>query len=763
MTTRTRANLENIGAQVPELGKTFTVRTRTSGDLMQLMMADVFNNANLVFDVAKDGTMTLDGNSDGADTGIANPRLEDNPDHYYPTLHLNTRSIPGGRYYRASGQIQLFTLDFWIAPNASITNTGLPVTIIYINSDHVGGYDNYWFGLDKASFNLTSGQSEVEVTVTKSEHVDFYRVVELDTYALSGWNKNDYMVLNPGPEATLPWRDLRTDKFTMQCQEAYNSCVVIPFDKDGIPASPSEGVNATRNIYPEGNWRPLGTGKLKDLIAYSFLKQEAAGKYQPPFEPAEVEVEVEICDSPIPMIRIKNPFGAAHPLHNDIIAAENQQEPFYINFDISDPLRVVVPQYPCGLEYEGQWPLLNCSNWCLLKGGVTADEIDRDFANNTEFWGTFDGSRVVMPKNSMSYGSNDGDDMVLELPGFVECSFTLGDAEEDEHQMFRTDITEKSDNIETFVSYLVSSKDADKFRNQASMLAKHVIESSEYEPAGVSMYGDNQRITLMLPVEDASYGLSQWLVIPIVGGEPVYSQTRMTALSKVRDLEEWEVVRKFLVHVIDDLTLNMMREVGFTVGMVDLDVVAWENPDVKDVYLLPDYFKHVCEYSGFDQNHFYPEEADYFVINARDPNKVFVSNDLNGKANGKGINTGIQPLKGSSYFRLLNAINLEKPLNRYGRATWSDDRRQGSITASSSVHNVRYDESSGDVIRSRGGYLQLNFDETSGVESVTTDGDAAAADAPVEWYNLQGVRVVNPQGGIFIRRQGAKVEKVAIR
>lgn len=38
--------------------------------------------------------------------------------------------------------------------------------------------------------------------------------------------------------------------------------------------------------------------------------------------------------------------------------------------------------------------------------------------------------------------------------------------------------------------------------------------------------------------------------------------------------------------------------------------------------------------------------------------------------------------------------------------------------------------------------------------------DGVAADAPVEYYNLQGLRVANPGRGIYLRRQGAKVEKV---
>ncbi len=37
------------------------------------------------------------------------------------------------------------------------------------------------------------------------------------------------------------------------------------------------------------------------------------------------------------------------------------------------------------------------------------------------------------------------------------------------------------------------------------------------------------------------------------------------------------------------------------------------------------------------------------------------------------------------------------------------------------------------------------------------------ANAPVEYYNLQGVRIADPSNGIFIRRQGNKTSKIAIK
>jgi hypothetical protein len=50
-------------------------------------------------------------------------------------------------------------------------------------------------------------------------------------------------------------------------------------------------------------------------------------------------------------------------------------------------------------------------------------------------------------------------------------------------------------------------------------------------------------------------------------------------------------------------------------------------------------------------------------------------------------------------------------------------------------------------------------DSQSGVAAIATDN----VNAPVVYYNLQGQRVANPENGLFIRVQGSKVEKVAIR
>lgn len=51
---------------------------------------------------------------------------------------------------------------------------------------------------------------------------------------------------------------------------------------------------------------------------------------------------------------------------------------------------------------------------------------------------------------------------------------------------------------------------------------------------------------------------------------------------------------------------------------------------------------------------------------------------------------------------------------------------------------------------------------SSAVENIFTE-SSADADAHVEYYNIQGMRVINPAAGIYIKKQGNKVSKVYIR
>ncbi len=73
--------------------------------------------------------------------------------------------------------------------------------------------------------------------------------------------------------------------------------------------------------------------------------------------------------------------------------------------------------------------------------------------------------------------------------------------------------------------------------------------------------------------------------------------------------------------------------------------------------------------------------------------------------------------------------------------------------------NSKFVASHGDELTDHA-YATSLFDEAkvSGVESVSFDND----DAPVEYFNLQGIKVENPSNGVYLRRQGNKTEKIRI-
>ena len=56
-------------------------------------------------------------------------------------------------------------------------------------------------------------------------------------------------------------------------------------------------------------------------------------------------------------------------------------------------------------------------------------------------------------------------------------------------------------------------------------------------------------------------------------------------------------------------------------------------------------------------------------------------------------------------------------------------------------------------------YISLPEDWNSAVSNITVEDN----DAPVEYYNLQGVRVANPENGLYIKRQGKTAKKVLVK
>lgn len=157
----------------------------------------------------------------------------------------------------------------------------------------------------------------------------------------------------------------------------------------------------------------------------------------------------------------------------------------------------------------------------------------------------------------------------------------------------------------------------------------------------------------------------------------------------------------------------------------------------------------------------------------------FTNGDLRVKGSISTTNTDArlyyQPAKNATQFRIYKGATLtvestNKPIANvvitFNNGNNSAKQFTPALTATDDANVYTYAVSpSANVVEfTVGGSVQINnigvvYDVDSGVEGVV----AEEAAAEVEWFNLQGVRVENPENGLYIRRQGNKVEKVVIR
>lgn len=91
-----------------------------------------------------------------------------------------------------------------------------------------------------------------------------------------------------------------------------------------------------------------------------------------------------------------------------------------------------------------------------------------------------------------------------------------------------------------------------------------------------------------------------------------------------------------------------------------------------------------------------------------------------------------------------------------------NDSAFGSDTYKYAALRVPYGDYNGESIKEKyqnaEGWKKFSQSILTGVDNVEVDD----SNAPVEFYNMQGVRIDNPENGIFIRRQGNKTSKVIL-
>lgn len=179
-------------------------------------------------------------------------------------------------------------------------------------------------------------------------------------------------------------------------------------------------------------------------------------------------------------------------------------------------------------------------------------------------------------------------------------------------------------------------------------------------------------------------------------------------------------------------------------GATTYKVNVQENKSTKGLYRIVNPYKsawpHVAK-NKHESDHNY-----YLTIDATNPEQVYIPYSFVGFDAGEDL--------GCDYIISVNDFDSKPDAKLWGKLN------DGVITLpEESVYDFTVADST--PYTTCDGQFKLVLPAGSGIEGVMTDGDA---DAPVEYFNLQGQRILNPAAGqLVIRRQGAEVSKIVIR
>ena len=114
------------------------------------------------------------------------------------------------------------------------------------------------------------------------------------------------------------------------------------------------------------------------------------------------------------------------------------------------------------------------------------------------------------------------------------------------------------------------------------------------------------------------------------------------------------------------------------------------------------------------------------------------------------------PILGTSITEYGVALGIENFTGTVGNVTLSLRNNYALESVDAGTYNVTVVVT---IFNEAPSLYVTNFEKTgsTGIESI----EAAAGEA--EYFNLQGVRVANPENGLYIRRQGGKAVKVLVK
>lgn len=168
---------------------------------------------------------------------------------------------------------------------------------------------------------------------------------------------------------------------------------------------------------------------------------------------------------------------------------------------------------------------------------------------------------------------------------------------------------------------------------------------------------------------------------------------------------------------------------------------------VVDPYKNHPYFQYYLDMYRPHSNH-----KHYLYVNAEDPDAVFIEDT----PAGVNLGYGDASIMSMSYVHLQNGKSKEEisEMGLFGELSG----REITFPENSLVLVERHYKN-GIMVTAPAPMFRITLPKNAGINDIVVDD----SNAPVEYFNLQGVRVDNPSNGVFIRRQGSKSEKVILQ
>ena len=190
--------------------------------------------------------------------------------------------------------------------------------------------------------------------------------------------------------------------------------------------------------------------------------------------------------------------------------------------------------------------------------------------------------------------------------------------------------------------------------------------------------------------------------------------------------------------------------------------VAQKDDNDKVIRILNPYTSPMFPLLSYNDN---PADG-YIEIDMTNPDFITVcSPDGAGYGSNQAEFDNIYPMNLEYYFKIAYPTADEETIieqieTSSDPTTFVDD----VLTISDAVFGVSGDEHASYTWNGRNPNIAILWlgESTSGINNVVADNENNI-NAPVVYYNLQGVQVANPQGGIFIRKQGNQTSKVILK